>query len=588
LCLVSASCKRPLDEPGYDLSDLPSTKANRLLYNELMNRKAATLHRPDIQELIQRSIVCIEWAKFGGGGRCDQRLIDDVEARTNFLHSCLVACREVREGENLSMFYDTMHDDLVLLEKTIGGVWARPRKAGEEWRYVPQSVQGALRNEPETLDGLEEFLVTTDLLYAIVSSTGLSNLLLFGNKFPLERKGYLEDRLMMEYTCFKYFGDNADIYGDDGQLLDSNDAKKILKWRLDDQTLEKRLAIICDFVGSSFKDLAKHGMLELELTSWSDKPFEVDVDKEPKPLTFEEKDHLSQHAITLKICLREIINNNGFLKKIKVDSHDTMGPSGPILEFSAVGSKDKQATFPPKEHLAWQNAGNFKDRLGVSYRHRGYRFPDEVNHRGKVFDVLREELKHAIQCWNWLWSQHKDAICEHLYSVIGYAYVSSDEEDKEEVDSGGERPLDEATLDDATPADNDSINIALPSVGNSFTDQKEMRLELTTPPTVEVTYESGIVKEFTVEPQLDENKDIVDVPSTARKKKSYRAHIEIPESQLESQLDGASRVCPETKETWWVDMPPHFIFGETPSMAKAESDHMEEDLEKGLCFLSSC
>jgi len=86
------------------------------------------------------------------------------------------------------------------------------------------------------------------------------------------------------------------------------------------------------------------------------------------------------------------------------------------------------------------------------------------------------------------------------------------------------------------------------------------------------------------EPDLSATKPPPDLKSEAQKAKNSQSYC----GQLnihESHLDGASRVCPETEETWWADMPPHFMFGETPSMAKVISDQMKEDLRKGLfCF----
>jgi hypothetical protein len=48
-----------------------------------------------------------------------------------------------------------------------------------------------------------------------------------------------------------------------------------------------------------------------------------------------------------------------------------------------------------------------------------------------------------------------------------------------------------------------------------------------------------------------------------------------------NKLDGDSRVCPETGETWWADMPPYFLFGESEFMVHVESEKIKEDLAKG-------
>jgi hypothetical protein len=178
--------KHPLDAPNYALEDLPDPKANRILYPEFGNRTATVLHQPDIKALIRRSRKRIEWAEVGGGGRCEQKFIDDIEARVGFLEGCLAAREALQKGAYESDVLKEKYDDLVKLERTIGGFWARPRKAGE-WQYVKENIQKALESKPETLNALEEFLLVNDLLYAIISSTALSNLLLFGGKFPSER-----------------------------------------------------------------------------------------------------------------------------------------------------------------------------------------------------------------------------------------------------------------------------------------------------------------------------------------------------------------------------------------------------------------
>lgn len=611
--------RHPLDPPSYVLKDLPKTKANSILYLELENRQAEMLHQPDIKALLERSKKRLQWAKVGGGGRCEQRLIDDLDKRISFLEKCVCAKQALTEGKYNSSELRGMHGDLVALEKSIGGYWARPRKTGKEWRYLSQDVVDALKIiDSEILDGLEEFMVVSDLLHAIISSTGLSNLLLFGDAFPKERRGYLEDRLMGEYILVQNLHEYDELYDGNGGSHPRHKNDKL--WRFDHRNLQDRLAVIGDFVGSSLKNLAREGKEDVELASWSDEVFEVDMSQEATPLNFEEKYHLAEHAIALKARLRALIYSNAVLKPedTEIYQHEAVGPSGPNIEFCSWRRKDKAFLFPEFVDLGRQDANKFTDRWEVGPGSYGHRYAEEINHRGCEFNVLREEFKHAIRYWFWLWTKHMDAITEHLMGSVGFESVGEESENEEMV-------VEEAVVDEAfTTPDKTTLDIYdAKFTGSSFSENSaklgssnqgrvDMHFANTSSTTAEVIHDSGHIEKFsskgdtlTTSSSFNEGlvvndsstpKSFTSFQDTIVEEDSWRhqpEELEAPKAKRQktlylqklnihkSHLDSESRVCPETGETWWADMPPYFLYGETPTMAQVVSDRMKEDLRKG-------
>jgi hypothetical protein len=131
---------------------------------------------------------------------------------------------------------------------------------------------------------------------------------------------------------------------------------------LDYQTFQSRLTLVNDFVGYCLPDLVNDGEIDEKLTSWSDKMFEVDLAKEPAPLTFEEKNHLAQHAIALKLRVHSLIDEDNVLEPEQTHyySRDIMGPSGPNVGLHALRKKDKSVIFSPK--LVVGHPDQFMDR----------------------------------------------------------------------------------------------------------------------------------------------------------------------------------------------------------------------------------
>jgi hypothetical protein len=243
--------------------------------------------------------------------------------------------------------------------------------------------------------------------------------------------------------------------------------------------------------------------------------------------------------------------------------------------------------------------------------YQGYRYAGEVNHRNTEFDVLREEFKHMIQCWCWLWERHSEDIVKYLFDEGGR--IEDDEAQDEETEGVDDDDDDRATVVDEDGGFDDVMFEGPPSSGamtnTRASTSSQTEISGITGPTM---YDSGSVEKLPFnddelmidstfegnatnhplvtphtttysepEPYLSATKPPPDLKSEAQKPKNSQSYYE----QLnihESYLDGASRVCPETEETWWADMPPHFMFGETPSMAKVISDQMKEDLRKGL------
>ncbi|KAE9979229.1 hypothetical protein BLS_010045 [Venturia inaequalis] len=588
--------RHPLDPPDYTLKDLPDTKANSILYQEFENRTEKVLLQPDVENHLKRSKQRIKWAKIGGGGTCSQRLIDNLSRRIQFLEQCLRARKALTEGKYAAEVLKVKHDDLVRLEKTIGGFWARPRRVGKEWRYLSQELIGELADEPETLDGLEEFSVVNDLLHTIISSTGLCNLLLFGTSLPQKKRdGYFEDRMMGEQICneLNVEHENKMHYVANGQsvLIDGAFAPP---WIYEAKTIEARAAIVADFVSASLPDSAEDGKVRVWLSSWSDGVFEVDVEQEPRPLSFKEKDHLAQRAAALKDHLRHLLSNNAVLHHADTEIHEyaTVGPSGVNIGFRGYGRIDDGFVFP----TTLGPGEDFKDTWN------GGRCPEEINHRGEEFNVLRGEFEHAIQCWWYLWQQYGEEIKGYLFQHHG------------EVDGNVEEPT---TLDDhgSTTLEGTTPDQVICEEQESF----EHSLHYHQPP-AEILHDSGEIESFSIEEEEEGDSLIDDFTSSPPSTEDARANYSSPPSsftndqepapkplplkhQIEeptapspkrrrisylrkfnihpSHLDGASRVCPETGETWWADSPPYFMFGETPTMASFISDQMKEDLRKG-------
>lgn len=600
--------RHPLDPPDYALEDLPNTKANSILYQEFDNRTEKVLLQPNVEDHLRRSKQRIKWAKIGGGGTCSLRLIDDLSRRIQFLEQCLKARKALTEGKYTAEVLKVKHDDLVWLEKNIGGFWAQPRRVGKEWRYLPQNAINELATEPEMLDELEEFMIVNDILHTIISSTGLCNLLFFGSKFPKKRNGYFEDRLMREYTWFNQNSIHEDdiLYGVDEDIAPS--------WIYEPETMKARSTIVNEFVAASLPNLVKEGKVDVEINSWSDDVFEVDLDGEPRPLSFREKDHLAQRALALKDYLRYLLSNNAVLQHAGTKIHEyatVVGPSGVNIGFHAHGRTDGGFVFPTPQ----TDDNGFPLWTGKKFRDMwdGWRYPEEINHRGGVFDVLREEFRHAIQCWWYLWQKYGKDIKEYLFErqgaeVRGDGEVARDRGEEMVVeepafDDEGDTTLEETTLDDEAnfggPIANFSDNHQTTSGKN------DMHFQITSLTTAEVIHDSGDVESFSIEEdpfmeifmsspppsssqeptvkpsqkhQIDEG---TEAPTPKRQKTSYLHKYDIHPSHL----DGASRVCPETGETWWADAPPYFMFRETPTMTKVISDQMKENLRKGMLFV---
>lgn len=602
--------RHPLDPPDYALEDLQITKANSILYQEFENRTEKVLLQPDVEDHLRRSKQRIKWAKIGGGGTCSLRLIDDLSRRIQFLEQCIKARKALTEGKYAAEVLKVKHDDLVWLEKNIGGFWARPRRVGKEWRYLPQNAINELATEPETLDGLEEFTIVNDLLHTIISSTGLCNLLLFGSRFPKKRNGYFEDRLMGEYTWFNQNLMHEDdiLYGADGEsiLLDRDIAPS---WIYEPETIKARSTIVNEFVAASLPNLVKEGKVDVERNSWSDDVFEVDLDGEPGPLSFGEKDYLAQRALALKNHLRYLLSNNAVLHHEDTKIHEyatVVGPSGVNIGFRGNGRTDGGFVFPASQ----TDGKGFPLWTGEKFRDmwNGWRYPKEVNHRGREFDVLREEFRHAIQCWWYLWQKFGKDIRQYLLDpaeVRGDREVAGDRGEEmvvEEPDFDENITTPETTLED----DDDFERLVENSSDNhrSTSGKNDMHFQITPLTTAEVIHDTGEVESFSIEedPFMEifissplsreptvkpsPQKHWIEEPTSPnpkRQKISYLHKYDIHPSHL----DGASRVCPETGETWWADAPPYFMFGETPTMAKVISDQMKEDLLKGMLFIYS-
>lgn len=615
--------RHPLDPPDYTLEDLPDTKANSILYQEFETRTEKVLLQPDVEDHLRRSTQRIKWAKVGGGGTCSQRLIDDLARRIQFLEQCLKARKALTEGKYAAEVLKLKHNDLVWLEKTIGGFWARPRRVGKEWRYLPQEAINELATEPETLDGLEEFMIVNDLLHTIISSTGISNLLLFGSKFPKKRNGYFEDRMMGEYVWYEQnvLDENNVLYDEDGQsiLIDGDIAPS---WIYEPKTIKARSAIVGDFVSASLPNLTKEGRMDVELNSWSDKIFEVDLDEEPRPLSFREKDHLAQRALVLKDHLRYLLSNNAVLQHAdtKIHTYTTVGPSGVNIGFRCLGRTDNGFVFPTPVGTGEK----FEDAWN------GCRYPEEINQRGEEFDVLREEFKHAIQCWWHLWQKYGKEIGDYLLERQT-AKVGEDGEVagemmlvEEPTIENDNTTLKEATLDEVVFEGQKSVEDS-PDDQQPPAGKNDMHFQITSLTTAEVIHDSGEIESFSIEEEDKEEDSLMGIfmssppsvenpvanysspPSSFTEYQEPSVKSSSPKHQLEepttpspkrrrtsylrkydihpSHLDGASRVCPETGETWWADTPPYFMFGETPTMAQVISDQMEEDLRKGMFVL---
>ncbi|QDS68836.1 hypothetical protein FKW77_007052 [Venturia effusa] len=568
--------RKPFDPPDYDLEDLPDTKANNILYREFENRTEEVLLQPDVKGRVRRSKQRIQWAKLGGGGTCSPRLIDDLSARIQFVEHCLMARKALTEGKYAAEVLRLHHNDLVWLEKTIGGFWARPRRVGKEWRHLPHEVIDNLAKEPETLDALEEFMIVNDLLHTIISCTGLCNLLLFGSKFPEERNGYFEDILMGQYTWCKpeVLGEN-DVAQNTTRPFDPFDSVVAPAWIYEPKTIEARSAVVNDFVEASLPHLTEEGKVNEALNSWSDNVFQVDLAEEPRPLSFKEKDHLAQRAIALKDHLRYLLYNNSVLqhKDTKLHTYPTMGPSGVNVGFRAVGRSDNETVCATPRGTV----------IGPNDTWSGHRYAKEISHRGEEFDVLREGFKHAIQCWWHLWREYQGDIREYLFerrdAEVGCGGVTSDEwmvVDEPTLDN--EDIVSEETTPHGVWAEEreNEVHVSSEDESLSTVEGKDWLMDIfmnPSQPSSFTEYEEPTAKPLSQKHQT--NRDIAASPKrpTVSYLRKYNIHP--------THLDGASRVCPETGEMWCADAPPYFMLGETPTMAKIISDRMDEDIRKG-------
>ncbi|TLD35839.1 hypothetical protein E2P81_ATG02142 [Venturia nashicola] len=593
--------RHALQPPDYTLNDLSNTKANNILYREFENRTEKILLQPNVEDHLKRSKQRIKWAQIGGGGTCSKRLIDDLSRRIQCLEQCLKARRALTEGKYAAEVLKSKHTDLVWLEKSIGGFWARPRRVGKEWRYLSPELIEELAKEPEILDGLEEFLVVNDLLHGIVSSTGVCNLLLSESGVQKKRNGYFEDLMMGEYVSYErnVLDENEIVYDADGYPTPKDDTVAP-SWIYEPATLKTRSTIVSSFISATLPKPVKEGNLDVRPTSWTSTILDVNLDEEPRPLSFKETDHLAQRAFALKNYLRYLLNSNAVLREKDVDILEaaTGGPSGVDIGFRGVRRAGEELQNP------WA----------------GHQYPAEINHRGERFDVLREEFKHAIQCWWFLWQKHGKDIKKYLFEgevaqdgVCGNIVV-----EEPTLDGDSTATPEGITLGDDYDSDrrksvdlNSNIEQQLPAGKN------DMRFQITSLTTAEVIHDCGEVESFSIDegdvsvdgfmnnppsdnhssanyssppPSFTEDQDPTGKPSSPkprieeptapnpqRRRISYLRKFDIHPSHF----DGASRVCPETGETWWADMPPYFMFGETPTMVEMISDQMKEDLRKG-------
>lgn len=613
--------RHPLDPPDYTLEDLPNTKANNILYHEFANRTEKILLQLDVDDHLRRTRQRIKWAEMGGGGTCSQQLIDHLSHRIWFLEECLDARKALMEGKYAAEVLKSNHADLVLLERNIGRFWARPRRVGREWRYLSKQVIEELidKDERDVLDGLEEFLVVNDLLYAIVSATGLCNFLGFGSSgVSGEREGWVEERVMGGFISHDgKMVDGKDILYDDIKIQSTRKHTTINpSWIYNPSSVKTRSSIVTAFISSTLPTAANSEKTQNTQTSWSSNICNINlaIEEEPKPLSFKEKTHLAQRAFTLQNHLRCLLGRNAVLGDgdagLDVREYATLGPSGVGVGFSGVG----------------RGGGGFVFSSPVDSR-----VFEEINHRGEEFDVLREEFKHAIQCWWYLWQKYGKEVRKYLFErqAVEVREVAGNGDGEKVVvqvveptlDDDEITTLEETTLDRFIFEGRESVELSSdnqqPSAGKN-----DMHFQITSLTTAEIIHDSGEVESFSIEEEegIEEEGDIlmhvfmssppshenfgtsyssppspitikspslkhrieeIEAPNPKRRRISYLRKYNIHPSHL----DGTSRVCPETGETWWADAPPYFMFGETPTMAEIVSDQMKEDLRKGLLFL---